>query len=394
MNLRLIIQSVLRAFPFRFIGEVLILGIIVIFVAFRIGEEKTVDWRQVFKNQKAERSIDPEIVIIKIDDYAFRSIPGGNVNREYIAKLVEEIKSYSPRVIGLDFLFTTPYSDKNDQILSELRKSDPEYSDPDQRLQRALQSDIPMVLGADLITNDKEKVHIILPIDSFLVDNVSAGFTKVVMGKDEVCREVNLFVNLSGTDIPAFSTQVCLLAGNVIEPDYTFKPIRYYSSAKTFASFSSKDILDGKFQQVSDNWFKDKIILIGVTYSGSNDFFKTPLSGFFRNREDLPGIFIHAITIKNILNQTFIPARKRIYNLVALVITMVILITGIILNREVLPALLLLIAGVVHILICFRLFLNDVNLPFLAPLLIIIAGVCILFLINKTRKEYINAQIT
>jgi len=394
MNLRLILQSVLRAFPFRFIGEVLILGIIVIFVAFRIGEEKTVDWRQLFKNQKAERSIDPEIVIIKIDDYAFRSIPGGNVNREYIAELVEELKSYSPRVIGLDFLFTTPYSDKNDQILSEFRKSDPEYIDPDQRLQRALQSDIPMVLGADLITNDKEKVHIILPIDSFLVDNVSAGFTKVVLDKDEVCREVNLFVNLSGTDIPAFSTQVCLLAGNAIEPDYTFKQIRYYSSAKTFASFSGKDILDGKFQQVSDNWFKDKIILIGVTYSGSNDFFKTPLSGFFRNREDLPGIFIHAITIKNILNQTFIPAKKRIYNLVMLVITMVILVTGIILNRKVLPALLLLIAGMVHILICFRLFLNDVNLPFLAPLLIIIAGVCMLFLINRSRKEYINAQIT
>ena len=130
-NFQRIFRVIFRTIPFRFIGEVLLLGLIVLFLEFRITERKTIDWRQLYNDSKREKEIDPHIVIVKIDDYAFRSIAGGEVSREYIAKLVNEIKSYSPRVIGLDFLFTTHYSNKYDQILSETKKTDPEYADPD-----------------------------------------------------------------------------------------------------------------------------------------------------------------------------------------------------------------------------------------------------------------------
>jgi len=370
------------------------LGLIILFVEFRITEKKTIDWRQLYCDHRREKAIDPDIVIVKIDDYAFRSIGGGEVSREYIASLVNEIKSYSPRVIGLDFLFTTHYSDKYDQILSEVMKTDPDYADPDQKLMQALQSEIPVVLGADLIINDKEKMRLIQPIDSFLQENVTAGFTKVNLDKDEVCREVHLFKKIAGSDIPAFSTRVCQSAGLAIASEYDPQVIRFFTPSKTFSSFSSKDILDGKFRQVSNNWFRDKIILLGVTYSGSNDFFKTPLTGIFRNREDLPGIFIHAGVIKNILNQQFIPDQKRFYNLIALLLAIIILVEGIILNRKTIPSLAFILAGILHILLCFRLFLNNgINIPFLVPLLIIAIGLLSLFFISRIRNEYRNEQI-
>ena len=75
----------------------MLLGLIILFVEFQINENKTLDWRQYYKVNKTEKSIDKNIVVIKIDDYAFRSIPGGEVSREYLAELITEIKSYSPK---------------------------------------------------------------------------------------------------------------------------------------------------------------------------------------------------------------------------------------------------------------------------------------------------------
>ncbi len=395
VNFQLILRSIFRTIPLRFIGEVLLLGLIILFVEFRITEKKTIDWRQIYSDHKREKTIDPDIVIVKIDDYAFRSIAGGEVSREYIATLVNEIKSYSPRVIGLDFLFTAHFSDKYDQILYEVKKIDPEYADPDQKLMQAIQSEIPVVLGANLILNDKEKVRLIQPIDSFLQENVTVGVTKVNLDKDDVCREVYLYKKIAGSDVPAFSTRICQSAGSDIAVEYDPEVIRYFTPSKTFASFSSKDILDGKFRQVSENWFRDKIILVGVTYSGSNDFFKTPLTGILRNQEELPGIFIHAMVIKNILNQQFIPDQKRFYNLIALFLTIIILIEGIILNRKTIPTLAFMLTGILHILLCFRLFLNNgMNIPFLVPLLIIAIGLLCLFFISRIRNDYTNEQIT
>lgn len=389
-----IFQSTFQAIPFRFIGEVLLLGLILLFVEFRITEKKTIDWRQLYSEHKRGKAIDPDIVVVKIDDYAFRSIAGGAVSREYIASLVNELTSYSPRVIGLDFLFTTHYSDKFNQLFSEVRKADPDYTDPDQKLMQALKSDIPVVLAADLIVNDKEKVRLIQPIDSFLLNNITTGFTKVTLDNDGVCRKVNLFKQVAGSDIPSFSTQICQSAGSDIATLYDPQMIRFYTPSKTFASFSSKDILDGKFRQVSENWFMNKIILVGVTYSGSNDFFKTPMSGILRNREDLAGIFIHAMIVKNILNQQFVPDKKRAYFLIVLFLTIIILAEGIILNKKTIPTLAFILAGILHILLCFRLFFyKGINIPFLLPLLILVFGLLLLFFISRIRNEYTDKQI-
>ena len=127
MNLKQIATLTLRSLPIRFIGELMLLGLILLFVEFRIGERKTIDWRQHYRVSRTEKSIDQNLIIIKIDDYAYRSIPDGEVSRKYLAALVNELKSYSPKVIGLDFLLTTHFSDNSDGILSEFKKLNPDY---------------------------------------------------------------------------------------------------------------------------------------------------------------------------------------------------------------------------------------------------------------------------
>ncbi|UCG27990.1 MAG: CHASE2 domain-containing protein [Bacteroidales bacterium] len=384
----LIIKHLFRIVPYRFIGEISVLGLIILFLEFNIGEEKTLDWRLFYKDHRSETAIDSNIVVIKIDDLSFRSIHGGYVNRDFLADLVSELKSYNPKVIGLDFLLTTPYSDRIDLVLSELKKADTTYSDPDQRLANALKDDIPMVLAFDLISNDKNKIHVIEPIDCFLLDNIHTGYTKVKIEKDEICRHILLFKNLSAKDVPSFATQICRSAGKDAGKDFKPKRIHFKSPVKTFATFSSKDVLEGKFRQVSESWFQDKIILVGVTYSGSGDFFRTPLTGIMSNREELPGVFIHAMVVKNILDDDFIPAKNSYYMFIILVITLLIIAAGIILNNSLFSTLTIIVFGSIHILLCFRLFLNGINIPLLVPVIIMTLGIITGILIVKIRNEY------
>ena len=89
--------------------------------------------------------------------------------------------------------------------------------------------------------------------------------------------------------------------------------INYLGPPKTFPHISISDILHGK---VPAGTFKDKIVLVGATATGTYDMRSTPVSAVY------PGVEIHATVIDNILKQNFIikPSWSTIYDLVAIII--------------------------------------------------------------------------
>jgi adenylate cyclase len=73
--------------------------------------------------------------------------------------------------------------------------------------------------------------------------------------------------------------------------------INYLGPAKTFPHYSISDIL---YKRLSPEFFKDKIVLIGVTATGVYDLRVTPFGTVY------PGVEIHANVIDNILHRNFL----------------------------------------------------------------------------------------
>jgi adenylate cyclase len=100
--------------------------------------------------------------------------------------------------------------------------------------------------------------------------------------------------------------------------------INYLGPVKTFPYYSISDILSGKLPQGT---FKDKIVVVGATATGTYDMRSTPMSPVY------PGPEIHASVIDNILTQHFLtkPDWSKSYDLIA--ITMLGILVGIALSH-------------------------------------------------------------
>ncbi len=89
--------------------------------------------------------------------------------------------------------------------------------------------------------------------------------------------------------------------------------INYLGPAKTFPHISISDILGGG---VPKGIFKDKIVIVGGTATGTHDTRSTPFTPLY------PGVEIHATVVDNILTENFMvkPRWTLIYDLTAIII--------------------------------------------------------------------------
>ena len=76
--------------------------------------------------------------------------------------------------------------------------------------------------------------------------------------------------------------------------------INYWGTENSFNHVSIADVLN---DNIPDNLFRDRLVLIGSTASSLNDFFSTPYSNSRESQfEDLPGVFIHANIASQIIS--------------------------------------------------------------------------------------------
>ena len=157
--------------------------------------------------------------------------------------------------------------------------------------------------------------------------------------------------------------------------------INYLGPPKTFPHFSISDILGGKLPKGT---FKDKIVLIGATATGTYDLRSTPFSTVY------PGVEIHATVIDNILTQNMLtkPNWSKVFDLLAIIILGTL--TGIALPR--LNALndILFTSGlfILHVFIARWLFINHgVWLSIVYPLLALSATYTVLTVYQYLTEE-------
>jgi adenylate cyclase len=161
---------------------------------------------------------------------------------------------------------------------------------------------------------------ILYPIEALRQSIKGSGNVTISPDDDGVYRRIPLIFQLREYLIPHFLLNYLLEKGTVkitknrIYVSETKIPLvdgklllRYYKNNNPFRTFSASEILrsyldvnSSKTPIIREDFFKDKIVFLGLTAAGLYDLKPTSISAIST------GVLIHATTLDNIINKSFI----------------------------------------------------------------------------------------
>jgi adenylate cyclase len=243
------------------------------------------------------------------------------------AALAHAIKR-STAAIVLGYFFHMRAADLDSRI---------EQDDIDQQLQRIYASKYPFILYQEQKIDGVPFLKAYAPesnLDMFTEATASSGYFSLMSDRDGIVRWMPLMIQ-GGEELfpplavlcawhylgkPQLTVKVGRYGVEGVQMGNRFIPtdetgqllINYLGPPKTFPHISISDILSGKLPKGT---FTDKIVLVGVTATGTYDMRSTPLSTVY------PGVEIQATVIDNILTQRFMvkPQWSKIYDLLAII---------------------------------------------------------------------------
>lgn len=226
---------------------------------------------------------DDSIVIAAIDEKTLASLGRWPIRREYYAQLIRAAKE--SRVIGFDIIMA-------------------ESSADDGALNAAMSDHgrvvLPVYVGSDM--------HISQPARTLAA--AKTGHIHVEQGIDGIVRSVFHTIESQGFVLPSFASVVYqLLTGDALahrdpagkSEEGAFSRaivqsnpmgINFFGPPGTFRHISFIDVIGGRYPP---SFFRDKIVLVGLTAPGVEEKVLTP---FTQHRDRMAGVEVHA----NILN--------------------------------------------------------------------------------------------
>jgi signal transduction histidine kinase/CheY-like chemotaxis protein len=242
---------------------------------------------------------DNRILIAAVDEHTLNRLGRWPLRRIHYARLLNRLGGAS--IVGLDILMVEP-------------------SEDDAVLAGAIRKHGRVVLPT----------YIVKPLQvSDTVESLSprrVGHIHLEQEIDGVVRRVYHTLYAGGRKLPSFASAIHeILTGNpfpredpggdgrdpttqarIVQMDG--QRINYYGPPGTFPRLSLADIIDGRYP---DDFFKDRIVLVGVTATGLEAGVLTP---FTQHRDHMHGVEVHAhilgnITDRNILSEATDPLR-------------------------------------------------------------------------------------
>lgn len=320
-------------------------------------ESRTYDLRlhlkNLFKQQPAE-----DIIIVEIDEKSIKEIGRWPWKRDVMARLISNISKESPRVIGLDVMFSEREAKKTDKALaaaikktknlvlaaafflpSEGRDAKTQKKLPDFFWDSAFM-EVVTVKGIDWKGSAIKPVSVNPPLKE-LAENASLGHVTILPDMDGVLRWEMMYLNYYDDCYPSFALQIARIAlgiemkemvlfgGSGIRLGAQFVSvdnsgralINYRGRGSGFKYISASDIIKGRQKGL----LKDKIVFIGGTALATYDKMVSPLSA------NMPGVEKNANVVENIMQNNFI--RKAPYVAEPVVILFTGLFLGFILPR-------------------------------------------------------------
>src|SRR3990172_139255 len=285
----------------------------------------------------------PEIVLVHIDDQAFRNLGEKQpLPRSYLASIIEVLAKSGAKVIAMDIELKVQTDPREDELLLKA-------------IQAASENGVTKVVPVYVIRPEKEDDgKVLYARTSFFSPKLTpvAGFANAPIDPDGFVRQLPLVVRGGdGRILPSLAIAVLArYAGydsgrlaqvlnqgegvSLLLPEwdkfqgrllpqptpFSFTPediwkINFAGSQGSFRAIPSDPVAylaKQNFPVAADNPFRGKIVLIGATFGDSRDFFPTP-QGL------MSGVEIHGNIIHTILSRSqILPAHRLLALLLSL----------------------------------------------------------------------------
>ncbi|BCS52869.1 CHASE2 domain-containing protein [Geobacter sp. SVR] len=240
-----------------------------------------------FLRLRGERSVSQRIVIVAIDAASLDALGRWPLPRRYYAEMLERLDQAA--VVGFDLLLMEP--DKDDILLGEaIRKH-----------------------GRVILAEYLEGASTILePLAG--LSPLRTGHIHVEPGTDHVTRGMFHSIYCNGRLLPSLTSVINetvfrrqfrrtlpqdTVSGAPIQ-QRDFCKINFYGPPGSFNQVSLADVVRGG---VPPSYFRDKIVLVGVTVPGVVDGISTPFS---QSRTRMSGVEVHAAILNNLMENSMI----------------------------------------------------------------------------------------
>jgi adenylate cyclase len=242
--------------------------------------------------------------IVAIDDEVARR-KGYPLARSDLARIVDAIAQFEPRVIAIDLLLVDHGQDGSDEALAQSFDKRPTAIAAAAIFAQAKQS----IAGADEdpLARLPRAEKFLLPLKLF-ADHAAVGVVNVITDHSGTPRAVPMLFRASdriemslplrvaalatGTD-PTVEPNRLVLAGRSIPTDIDHVlPLAFYGRRGTIRTISAASVLDG---ELTRDAIQGRIVVIGATLTGGGDFFPTPFDPV------LPGVEVISTAITHLM---------------------------------------------------------------------------------------------
>ncbi|MBW2644929.1 MAG: CHASE2 domain-containing protein [Deltaproteobacteria bacterium] len=265
-------------------------------------------WALDYRFHLASNSVDTsDIVIIGIDDESIQKLGTWPWPRSYHAKLIDILARAKAEVVGLDIIFSTRTSQQDLQLAAAINNA--------QNVIIVAHPTMPAQISfaGNIMTVD----HIQSPLKEMGEGARGVGHIAVVYDTDGVVRRTPAFLRTKDRTLLAFGIEVAVAYSEEkdrsirLDRDYLQVNaikipldgegnmlVNYVGGPHRFTEISYSKVIEG---EVPLDFFKDKIVLVGVTASGLSDAWITP----FIHQGGMSSVELHANVIHTILNKRF-----------------------------------------------------------------------------------------
>ena len=272
---------------------------------FQSWEWSTYDaWFRLRSREEKEK----RIVVVTINESDIGNIGQWPMSDLTLSQAIALVRQQQPKAIGLDIYRDLPVAPGTTELEAILRSS-PNLIGVEKVIGEGIQSspilkEQDRIALSDLVRDGDGKVRrglLSVELDDGQIQlGLGTRLALMYLAAAEVFPEPIADTGLAlgkGTIIPFRSND----GGYVRADDGGFQVlINYRGTENSFDRVSLTDVLN---DNIPDNLFRDRLVLIGSTASSLNDFFSTPYSNSRENQlEDLPGVFVHANIASQIIS--------------------------------------------------------------------------------------------
>jgi len=280
-----------------------VIGLAYLLGFFELAEYQGMD---ILFKLRGPRPVSPDIVIIEIDDASLKAFGRWPWDRGYHAELLDIIEDYGPKTIVFDILFSEPQEDKpgEDSRLAEQTK----------KTGNIFYSAFFDLSQDNIRKNIIKPRDITMPLPELRESAKGVGFVNILVEPDGKVRKVPLTIGHDGSDYVSIDMlaaahftgvergklKIHTDANGMMWINYPGEFARFKRLSFAEVALSGIQAQDGEESSTDLGILKGKIVIIGMTATGSEDFWSTPMSTLY------PGVGIRASAVNTILRKDFI----------------------------------------------------------------------------------------